>query len=72
MFQEFGKRLKENSGPDLMLFDPIERTLWQGFDNAKKTAKVRANGKTRDVSVQRDILGILMAKAGKEMLQLIY
>ena len=66
MFKEFGKRLKENSGQDLMLFDPIKRAPWQGFNNAKKTAKVRAKGKTRDVSVQRDILGLLMAKASKE------
>ena len=47
-------------------FDPITRVPWKGFCNAKKKAKITAKGKTKDVTVQRDILGLLMAVSSKE------
>ena len=47
-------------------FDPITRVPWKVFCNAEKKAKITAKGKTKDVAVQRDILGLLMAVSSKE------
>ena len=47
-------------------FDSITRVPWKGFCNAEKKAKITAKGKTKDVAVQRDILGLLMAVSSKE------
>ena len=47
-------------------FEPITRVPWKGFCNAEKKAKITAKGKTKDVAVQRDILGLLMAVSSKE------
>ena len=47
-------------------FDPFTRVPWKRFCNAEKRAKITAKGKIKDVAVQRDIFGLLMAVSSKE------
>ncbi len=46
--------------------DPIKRVPWKGFSEAVKKVKVTVGNKTRDVAVQRDILGLLLTTSFKE------
>ena len=50
----------------MTFFNPIKRAPWHGFQNVDKKVSINAKGKTRDLSVQRDILGVLMAESYKE------
>ena len=43
-------------------FSPIKRVQWKSFTDASKKLKVSAKGKSREITVQRDILGLLAAK----------
>ena len=63
---EFNKRLDSDDGSGTTFFDPIKRVEWKGFDSADKETKVTSRGKSRDVTVQRDILGLLIATSFKE------
>ena len=45
---------------------PIKRVPWKGFSEAVKKVKVTVGNKTRDVAVQRDILGLLLTTSFKE------
>ena len=61
LLSDFSKRLHLSEEQTSAFFDPIARVPWKGFCNAEKKAKITAKGKTKDVAVQRDILGLLMA-----------
>ena len=60
LHSDFSKRLHLSEEQTSAFFDPIIRVPWKGFCNAKKKAKLTAKGKTKDVAVQRDILGLLI------------
>ena len=62
---DFSKRLHFSDEQTSAFFDPITRVPWKGFYNAKKKAKITAKGKTKDVAVERDTLGLLMALSSK-------
>ncbi len=66
MHSEFTKRLDASEEEQLEFFDPIKKAPWQGFKKIDKKVSVSAKGKTRDLAVQRDILGLLMAESYKE------
>ena len=66
LFSDFSKRLHLSEEQTSAFFDPITRVPWKGFSSAEKKAKITAKGKTKDVAVQRDILGLLMAVSSKE------
>ena len=66
MFLEFSKRLDASAVEQLEFFDPIKKAPWRGFDKINKKVCVSSKGKTRDLAVQRDILGVLMAESYKE------
>ena len=63
---DFSERLHLSEEQTSAFFDPISRVSWKGFRSAKKKAKITAKEKTKDVAVQRDILGLLMAVSSKE------
>ena len=63
MFSEFSKRLDASAEEQLELFDPIKKAPWHGFNKIDKKVSV---SERKDVAVQRDILGILMAESYKE------
>ena len=65
LLSDFSKRLHLSEEQTSAFFDPITRVPWKGSCNAKKKAKITAKGKTKDVAVQRDILGLLMAVSSK-------
>ena len=68
-FEKQGQRLLSDFSESLHLseeqtsafFDSITRVPWKGFCNAEKNAKITAKWQTKDVAVQRDILGLPMA-----------
>ena len=63
---EFNKRLDSGDESGVTFFDPIKREEWKGFDSAEKKTKVTGKSKSRDVTVQREILGLLIATSFKE------
>ena len=46
-----------------MLFDPIKQSKWIGFSSNSVKTKVNVKGKIKDVAVQRNILGALVANS---------
>ena len=65
LLSDFSERLHLSEEQTSAFFDPISRVPWKGFCSAEKKAKI-AKEKTKDVAVQRDILGLLMAVSSKE------
>ena len=66
MFSMFQKRLEIGEEEAAGFFDPIKRCPWKGFGDAEKKIKVTAKGKSKDIAVQRDILGLLVASSYEE------
>ena len=62
--QEFESRLSGDS--DKNLFYPIKRKQWKNFENAKLKVSVKVDGKMKDVTLQKDVLGLLAAKSDQE------
>ena len=48
------------------IFTPIARETWKSFKDNKVKAKVKVDGKLKDIASQRDVLGILAAKSDEE------
>ena len=48
------------------IFTPITRETWKSFEDNKVKAKVKVDGKLKDIASQRDVLGILAAKSDQE------
>ena len=47
------------------IFSPITCEKWHGFNDSSKKVKGKIDGKIRDISIQKDILGLLAAKSDK-------
>ena len=62
---EFIERL--NGIGDKHLFIPIERVKWNGFETENMKVKLQVNGKTEEISVQKDVFGLLAAKGDVDM-----
>lgn len=63
---KFNERLNREGESTLKFFDPVKRVPWRGFSGVARSTKVSAKGKSKEVTVQRDILGLLMAISHKE------
>ena len=61
--EEFYKRLQVGSENQDMYFSPIKRVQWKGFTSVGKKVRISAGGKSKEVTAQRDILGLLAAKS---------
>ena len=48
------------------LFYPITKAVWQSFEKMQMKTKVKVNGKSKDISIQRYILGLIVAASNKE------
>ena len=46
-----------------MYFSPISRVQWKGFTSVGKKVRISTGGKSKEVTAQRDILGLLAAKS---------
>ena len=63
MMNEFCERLVGDKNPKKSLFDPIKRAAWKSFGDTGREMKVTSKDKSKDIMVQRDILGLLAAKS---------
>ena len=61
---EFRGRL--NDVGDQHLFTVLERVKWTGFETENMKVNVKVDGKTKTVSVQKDIFALIAAKSGKD------
>jgi hypothetical protein len=69
LLREFNERLNregESSQSTRKFFDPVKRVPWKGFSGVARSTKVSAKDKSKEVTVQRDILGLLMAISHRE------
>ena len=62
---EFDQRY-EKDGSKENLFDLLKRVPWNGFANSRKKTEVKVGVKCKDKNVQRNILGLLLAKSSQE------
>ena len=58
----FFERLNSESANETLYFSPIKRVEWKSFTDVSKKLKISAKGKSKEITVQRDILSILVAK----------
>ena len=58
----FFERLNSESANETLYFSPIKRVEWKSFTDVSKKLKISAKGKSKEITVQRDILSILAAK----------
>ena len=65
-YEAFNQRLDIDDQSSITFFDAIKRVPWRDFGNNDRKTKVTTKGKSKDVKVQRDILGILVATSYKE------
>ena len=64
LYDEFTSRFNKESGNTLNVWDAIKRQERHDFSASNKKTKVKSkNGKVVEVAVQRDILGLLLAKS---------
>jgi hypothetical protein len=63
---DFFERLNSECSVKDNFFSPIKRVQWKSFTDASKKQKVSAKGKSREITVQRDILGLLAAKSQQQ------
>ena len=59
----FFERLNSESANETLYFSPIKRVEWKSFTDVIKKLKISAKGKSKEITVQWDILGILAAKS---------
>lgn len=62
----FFERLNSESANETLYFSPIKRVEWKSFTDVSKKLKVSTKGKSKEITVQRDILGILAAKSQQQ------
>lgn len=63
MMNEFCERLVGEENTKKLLFDPIKRAAWKSFADSGCKMKVTSKAKSKEIMVQRDILGLLAAKS---------
>ena len=61
--ETFFERLNSESANEALYFSPIKRVEWKNFTDVRKKLKVTTKGKFKEMTVKRDILGILAAKS---------
>ena len=64
LYSEFSSRLNQHDPPGKSIWDPIKKQEWKDFTDEFKKAKIKTKkGNVIEVSVQRDVLGHLLAKS---------
>ena len=63
---DFFERLNSECSIKDPFFSPIKQVQWKSFTDASKKLKVSAKGKSREITVQRDILGLVAAKSQQQ------
>ena len=64
LYSEFTARFEVNSENKLNFWNPISKQEWHSFSASNKKTNVKnKNGKDIEVAVQRDVLGLLLAKS---------
>ena len=66
MMDDFGKRISSDKDGKMLFFDPITRARWKGFVDTGRKAKLTRKNESKDIKVQRDILGLLAAKSQQQ------
>ena len=61
--EEFYKQLQVGFENQDMYFSPSSRVQWKGFTSVGNKVRISAGGKSKKVTAQRDILGLLAAKS---------
>ena len=65
---KFKERISKNAS-NKYIFDPTKREKWKSFqDTAKRTTKIKIDGKIKDIVEQKIILGLLAAKSDQSKL----
>ena len=64
--EEFKGFLLGDGGLEKNIFTPIRKEPWKGFDANNKKIKLKVDGKLKEITAQRDILGLLVAKSDQE------
>ena len=64
--EEFKGVLMGDGGPEKNIYTPICKEPWKGFEANNKKVKVKVDGKMKEITAQRDILGLLVAKSDQE------
>ena len=63
MMDDFCKRIASYEDEKKLFFDPIKRSPWKSFSDTERKTKVTKKTESKDIKVQRDILGLLAAKS---------
>ena len=64
LYEEFTSRFEKDNNNKLRFWDPIKKQDWHDFSTSNLKTKVKnKNGKVVEVAVQRDVLGLLLAKS---------
>ena len=64
MYNEFTSRFENGKMNKSTFWDPIKKQVWNDFSNSNKKVMVKnKDGKVAEVSIQRDVLGLLLAKS---------
>ena len=58
--KDFEERLKIDSKKKTQAFLPIKKNKYLSFEYANVTTTIRKNGKQKEVTCQRDVLGLLV------------
>ena len=66
MMDDFCKRIESHEDEKKLFFDPIKRSSWKSFTDTERKTKVTTKTETKDIKVQRDILGLLAAKSQEQ------
>ena len=71
VFERGGKQMDEfqqrlNGVGEKHLFNVIERVKWNGFESENMKVKMKVDGKTQEISVQKDVFALLAAKSEED------
>ena len=66
MMDDFCKRNSSDKDGKMLFFGPVTRAPWKGFVDTGRKAKLTRTNESKDIKVQRDILGLLAAKSQQQ------
>ena len=61
--EEFDKRMHANNDVDTGFFSVIKRNIYKSFEDSNVKAVVKKTGRQKELSSQRDILGLLVCSS---------
>ena len=66
MMDDFCKRISSDKDGKMLFFDPITQAPWKGLVDTGRKAKLTRKNESKDIKIQRDILGLLAAKSQQQ------